>query len=152
MIKQLPMPGLKLSFAVMALMAVLIPLPLAIYNAQLQSTPAGEQISYVSAFTAAAAIKPLVALVVLAIICWLLCKVRMKNPGRWALRVGTFFYWLGAVLGLYVIGTAVYFAVAASSGPTIEPLGRVLSDAIKLVALGACYYFIGRGIRYMLGR
>jgi hypothetical protein len=66
------------------------------------------------------------------------------------LRIGTTLYWIGAIVGLYTLGLAIYIFYLASTDPTAS--ASLQDDAIKVAVGSFLYWFVGRGIRYMLGR
>jgi hypothetical protein len=84
------------------------------------------------------------------LIMWCARKFRVKTPGPIVVRVGTALYWIGCALGVYFLGLAVYLTAEAAR---TSDYSRVALSVIGYTIWTAFLcWFIGRGIRYMLGR
>ena len=76
--------------------------------------------------------------------------LRIENPSLIVTRIGTVLYWIGCVFSAYFLLAAIFIVREIHSTPDELPgAPGALGYAIGFAFL--CW-FLGRGIRYMLGR
>jgi hypothetical protein len=76
--------------------------------------------------------------------------LRIENPSLTVTRIGTVLYWIGCAFSVYfLIGAILFVREIHSSSDELPGAPGELGYAIGTAFL--CW-FLGRGIRYMLGR
>ena len=111
-------------------------------------------VSLNTAYFAGVVASNIIKVVILAAIIWLLAwafgRFRVKNPKKLLLWIGNIVYWLGSAIAIYMVGLAVYATIYAVR--TSDSSQGAASAISLLIATAFSYWFIARGIRYMLGR
>jgi hypothetical protein len=92
--------------------------------------------------------------VIVAGVVWLIVScanaLRIENPSLIVTRIGTVLYWIGCVFSAYFLLAAIFIVREIHS--TSDELPG--APAALGYAIGSAFlcWFLGRGIRYMLGR
>ena len=87
-----------------------------------------------------------ILLALAALLRWVIHALRVKEPGPFAVWVGSTLFWLGCVIGAYFLGLTVYAASFFDGSAGAQgALGFMVGTAVLWPA-------IGWGFRYMLGR
>jgi hypothetical protein len=95
-------------------------------------------------------VKGLILAAIVWLLAWGLGRFRVRNPKTFVLWIGNIVYWVGSAIAIYLAGLAVYatiYFVWASNN------SQGAASAISLLIVAPFFYwFLARGIRYMLGR
>ena len=79
-----------------------------------------------------------------------LSQYRAKAAKPWVLHIGTAIYWIGFSFGIYCTGMAFYILYL---GMLETPLNVIpFQLGTDLLGGGLIFWFLARGVRYMLGR
>jgi hypothetical protein len=108
------------------------------------------QMAFISGWIVASAIKGVIGAAVIWVMARGLRELRVKEPRPWMLATGTVVYWVGFVLGIYAFGMGIYGMGVAFWNVRFD---RIAISAVTLMfSVAFTYWFLGRGVRYMLGR
>jgi hypothetical protein len=144
-----PMPNLRFVLGTIIGLSTIYGIYLGLHLSKSQGS-VSLNTAYFAGVVASNIIKGVILAALIWVLAWALKRFRVKNPKPFVLWIGNVVYWLGSAIAVYMAALAVYaviYAVQASDS------GQGAVSAISLlIATAFSYWFVTRGIRYMLGR